>query len=146
MNRYFSGLLLLMITSVSHAVLKVEITQGVEGSLPIAVVPFQWTGGVKLGDADVSEIIASDLARSGKFAPLPVKDLIAYPRNPEDVHFKSWRMTGVDHLVIGGVQQNGDGQYQVQFRLFDILKGEQVLGYSFSATTTSLRSVAHRTI
>jgi TolB protein len=144
MKHYFTGLLLLAFSSVSHAVLKIEITQGVDGSLPIAVVPFQWTGGVKLGNADVSTIIASDLARSGKFSPLPEKDLIANPRKPEDVHFKSWRMTGVDHLVIGAVQQSGDGQYQVQFRLFDILKGEQVLGYSFSATKDSLRSVAHR--
>jgi TolB protein len=144
MKRYFSGFLLLVFSSVAQAVLNIEITEGIEGSLPIAVVPFQWTGGVKLGDADVSTIIASDLARSGKFSPLPEKDLIANPRKPEDVHFKSWRMTGVDHLVIGAVQQSGEGKYQVQFRLFDILKGEQVLGYSFSATRDSLRSVAHR--
>jgi len=144
MKHYFSGLLLLVFSSVSHAVLNIEITQGVDGSLPIAVVPFQWTAGVKPGDADVSEIIRSDLARSGKFSPLAEKDLIANPRKPEDVHFKSWRMTGVDHLVIGEVQLKSDGQYQVQFRLFDILKGEQVLGYSFSATKASLRSVAHR--
>jgi len=135
---------LLVFSSVSHAVLNIEITQGVDGSLPIAVVPFQWTGGAKLGNADVSTIITSDLARSGKFSPLAEKDLIANPRKPEDVHFKSWRMTGVDHLVIGAVQQSSDGQYQVQFRLFDILKGEQVLGYSFSATKNTLRSVAHR--
>lgn len=135
---------MLVFSSVSHAVLNIEITQGVDGSLPIAVVPFQWTGGARLGNADVSAIITSDLARSGKFSPLAEKDLIANPRKPEDVHFKSWRMTGVDHLVIGAVQQSSDGQYQVQFRLFDILKGEQVLGYSFSATKNSLRSVAHR--
>jgi TolB protein len=38
----------------------------------------------------------------------------------------------------------GDEQYKVNFRLFDILKGEQLLGYSFSATKSSLRSIAHR--
>lgn len=144
MKRYFLGFLLLMFSSASYAVLNIEITQGVDGFLPIAVVPFQWAGGVKPGDADVSMIITSDLARSGKFSPLPEKDLIANPHKPEDVHFKSWRMTGVDHLVIGAVQLKADGQYQVQFRLFDILKGEQVLGYSFSVTKDSLRSVAHR--
>jgi TolB protein len=144
MKRYISGLLLLLFSSGSHAVLNIEITEGVDGSLPIAVASFKWTGGVKLGDADVSAIIMSDLARSGKFSPLPTKDLIANPYKPEDVHFKSWRMTGVDHLVIGAVELKAEGQYQVQFRLFDILKGEQVLGYSFSATKDSMRSVAHR--
>ena len=144
MKRLLSGLILSCFCSLAHAVLNIEITEGTEGSLPIAVVPFEWTGGVKLGDADVSTIIASDLARSGKFSPLASKDLIAYPKQPEDVHFPSWRMIGVDHLVIGVVQQNAPDQYQVNFRLFDVLKGEQLLGYSFSATRNSLRSVAHR--
>lgn len=144
MKRFISGLMLTIFCSIAHAVLNIEITDGVEGSLPIAVVPFQWVGGVKFDDADVSTIIASDLARSGKFSPLASKDLIAYPKQPEDVHFPSWRMIGVDHLVIGTVQQDAPDQYQVQFRLFDVLKGEQLLGYSFSATQNSLRSVAHR--
>ena len=144
MKRYLFGLILSCFCSVTHAVLNIEITEGVEGSLPIAVVPFQWSGGVKLADADVSAIIASDLARSGKFAPLPNKDLIAYPKQPEDVHFPSWRMIGVDHLIIGGVKREAENQYQVHFRLFDVLKGEQLLGYSFAATRHSLRSVAHR--
>lgn len=144
MKRLLSGLILFCFYSLAQAVLNIEITEGVEGSLPIAVVPFQWHGGTKLADADVSAIITSDLARSGKFAPLADKDLIAYPKQPEDVHFQSWRMTGVDHLIIGGVKQEAENQYQVYFRMFDVLKGEQVLGYNFSATRASLRSVAHR--
>ena len=144
MKSYFSGLILFCFCSVAQAVLNIEITDGVEGSLPIAVVPFQWTGNVKRADADVSAIIVSDLARSGKFAPLAEKDLIAYPKLPEDVHFKSWRMIGVDHLIIGGVTLESEGQYKVHFRMFDVLKGEQLLGYSFAATQNSLRSVAHR--
>ena len=100
--------------------------------MPIAVVPFKWTGGVKLADADVSAIVASDLARSGKFSPLPEKDLLSNPQTPEDVHFKTWRMVGVDHLVIGGVQLQEDGSYQVQFRLFDVLKVTTGAGLQFS--------------
>ena len=144
MKRYLSGLILSCFCSLTHAVLNIEITEGVEGSLPIAVVPFQWPGGVKFADADVSAIVTSDLARSGKFAPLPTKDLVAYPQQPEDVHFPSWRMTGVDHLIIGGIKRESANQYQVYFRLFDVLKGEQLLGYNFAATRQSLRSVAHR--
>lgn len=144
MKHFFYGFLLLCVSSVSNAVLNIEITEGVDGALPIAVIPFQWTGGVKLGDADVSAIITSDLARSGKFSPLPEIDLLARPQKPEDVHFKTWRISGIDHLVIGGVQHMGGEQYKVNFRLFDILKGEQLLGYSFSATKSSLRSIAHR--
>lgn len=144
MKRYFFALMLFCVSSISHAVLNIEITDGVEGSLPIAVVPFQWLGEAKLVDADVSTIITSDLARSGKFKPLANKDLIAYPKQPEDIHFPSWKMIGVDHLIMGVVRKNAPDLYQVQFRLFDVLKGEQLLGYSFSANKNSLRSVAHR--
>lgn len=144
MIRYLLVLGISFYVSLAHAVLNIEITEGVEGALPIAVVPFQLPGGVKLGNADVSAIIASDLARSGKFSPLPTKDLIAYPKQPEDIHFPSWRITGVDHLIIGGIKREENNLYQVYFRMFDVLKGEQVLGYSFSANKNSLRSVAHR--
>lgn len=138
------GFVLWCVSFASYAVLKIEITEGVEGTMPIAVVPFQWQGGARLADADVSAIIASDLARSGKFSPLPEADLIARPQKHEDVHFKTWRVAGIDHLVIGGVEATGTDNFQVQFRLIDILKGEQVLGYSFAARRDTLRSVAHR--
>ncbi len=128
---------------VSQAVLKIDITEGLEGALPIAVVPFKWDSPMP-EDRDVSAIITSDLARSGKFSPQAEKDLIARPVKPEDVHFKSWRLAGVDHLVIGNVTAWVGGTYQVQFRLFDTLQEKQVLGYRFSATVDTLRSIAHQ--
>jgi TolB protein len=128
----------------AQAVLKIDITEGVEGASPIAVVPFNWSGTQRLANADMTEIINSDLARSGQFAPLPGKDLIARPSTPEKVDFKTWRIAGVDHLVIGTVKLQMDNTFQVQFRLLDILKAEQSLGYSFSVKRSQLRSVAHR--
>ena len=50
----------------------------------------------------------------------------------------------MDHIVIGSVTRQADGNYQVEFRLIDILKAKQVLGYSFSATDKTLRGVAHQ--
>ena len=128
----------------AHAVLKIDITEGVEGASPIAVVPFTWSGAQKLLDADISSIVISDLARSGQFAPVPSKELIARPATPAMVDFKTWRMTGIDHLVIGSVKRQSDNSFQVHFRLLDILKAEQSLGYSFTVKRHQLRSVAHR--
>jgi len=138
------GLLCLSFTSVAQAVLKIDITEGFEGALPIAVIPFQWNGSGKITNGDVSSIIASDLARSGKFSPVAEKDLIARPQKLADVHYKTWRIAGMDHIVIGSVTLQGDGTYQVQFRLIDILKAKQVLGYSFSATKDTIRDIAHQ--
>ncbi len=138
------GLFCLSFTSVAQAVLKIDITEGFEGALPIAVIPFQWSDGEKVVNGDVSAIVMSDLARSGKFSPVANKDLIARPQKLADVHYKTWRIAGMDHIVIGSVTAQVNGSYLVQFRLIDILKAKQVLGYSFSATKSTLRDVSHQ--
>jgi TolB protein len=138
------GVFCLSFTSLAQAVLKIDITEGFEGALPIAVIPFQWNGGKKLVNGDVSAIVMSDLARSGKFSPVAEKDLIARPQKLADVHYKTWRIAGMDHIVIGSVTLQKDGTYQVQFRLIDILKAKQVLGYNFTATKGTIRTIAHQ--
>ncbi len=129
---------------VAQAVLKIEITEGFEGALPIAVIPFQWSGSDKVVNGDISAIVVSDLARSGKFSPVAEKDLIARPQSLAEVHYKTWRIAGMDHIVIGNVTKKANGNYQVQFRLIDIVKAKQVLGYSFNATDKTLRDIAHQ--
>ncbi len=144
MNRW---ILLFFITCFSHsanAVLKIDITEGIEGATPIAVIPFKWSGGYKMADADISAIVSTDLARSGKFSPVAEKDLLARPQRPEEIHFKTWRVAGVDHLVLGSVQLVATNRYKVEFRLFNVYRGEQVLGYSFNATGATLRTTAHQ--
>ena len=144
MKKIIIALYCLCFTSMAQAVLKIDITEGFEGALPIAVIPFQWNGVQKVVNGDVSAIIVSDLARSGKFSPIAEKDLIARPQKLTDVHYKTWRVAGMDHIVLGSVTSQPGGSYQVQFRLIDILKAKQVLGYSFSATNETLRTVAHQ--
>ena len=144
MKKIIIGLLCLSFTSAAQAVLKIDITEGFEGALPIAVVPFQWHGSKEIANGDVSAIIVSDLARSGKFSPVAEKDLIARPQKLADVHYKTWRIAGMDHIVIGSVTLQKNGTYQVEFRLIDILKAKQVLGYSFTATKDTIRTIAHQ--
>ena len=36
------GLYLLLVSGAAQAVLNIEITQGVEGAMPVAIVPFGW--------------------------------------------------------------------------------------------------------
>ena len=144
MNRWIFLFAIACFSQAANAVLKIEITEGVEGATPIAVIPFQWSGSSELRDADISEIVSSDLARSGKFSPVAEKDLLARPKRPEDIHYKTWRVAGVDHLVIGTVQMVASGRFKVEFRLFNVYRGEQVLGYSFNATAATLRATAHQ--
>ena len=132
----------LSLSSVAHAVLTIEITQGSEGAQPIALVPFQWIG---KGTPPVSlkNIIAADLQRSGQFAPLPEKDLISKPHQGSEVKYKTWRALNVGYLVVGKIHGLDDGSFQVQFQLLDVFKGRQLAGYSIRSLNSGLRRTAH---
>lgn len=127
----------------SHAVLDVEITQGTEDALPIAIVPFHWANVEKQPELNWSEVISSDLLRSGRFAPVAEKDLLSRPQNSDNLDFNTWRVGGIDHIVIGSIRPAGLDQYTVQFQLFDVFKGEQLLGYSLTTNLDSIRRTAH---
>ncbi len=115
MNRWIILFVFACFSQAANAVLKIDITEGIEGATPIAIVPFQWNGSSRLRDADISGIVSSDLARSGKFSPVAEKSLLARPQRPEDIHFKTWRVAGVDHLVIGTVQMTANDRFKVDF-------------------------------
>ena len=123
--------------------LKIEITQGVEGALPIAVVPFAEVG-TRHPPEDIAEIITADLARTGQFKPFPVKDMLSKPTQPSDIKFQNWRVLGVDNLVIGNVRYLGTDKYEVNFWLYDVFKAKQLPSFRVLGTETTLRATAHK--
>jgi len=133
---------LFFIAQSSQGALQIEITKGADGAIPIAVVPFELIGSAA-NTANVSDIVAADLQRSGKFSPIEKGKLIATPKDLEEVNYKLWRIANVDHLVIGKLNVIKPNQYEVSFRLIDVFKGVQVLGYQFSANNHSLRGISH---
>jgi TolB protein len=146
MNKYYRLVLIVMLLAMgssARAALTIEITQGLEGALPIAVVPFGWSGGAAAAPENIAAIITADLNRSGRFESLPDRDLIAHPTEAAQVQFQNWRMVKVDDLVIGKVIEKADGNFTVQFELFDVLRGTQLIGSSFPTSRADLRRVAH---
>ena len=135
--------LLSLLNGVVQAALTIEITQGVEGALPVAVVPFKWTGPTPRPPEDIGAIIAANLARSGRFEPLPAKDMLARPDSESDVHFANWRLIGSDYLVVGNLDYQGGDRYQIRFRIYDVFKGKQIDGYKMSSSGRHLRRAAH---
>jgi TolB protein len=135
---------LLIMSGSVRAELRVEITQGADGARPIAVIPFARSGLSAPLPADVSEIIASDLQRSGKFAPVEQARLVALPQTIESVNYKLWRLAGVDHIVIGQIHMLSAQQFEIEFRLLDVFKGQQILGFKYRETDKTLRMAAHK--
>ena len=55
----------------AHSELQIEVTQGADNAVKIAVVPFDWRGRGALPE-EVHEIVTADLRLSGRFETLPV--------------------------------------------------------------------------
>ena len=140
----WSLLLLILPLQQANAVLTIEITEGIEGALPMAVVPFKWEGANLPAKQNFTSIIANDLRRSGRFAPVPEQDLLARPSEAAQVKFQNWRILGVDNLLIGKVSGQAPGKYLVQFELFDVFKAKRLVGFNIPANDSNLRYVAHQ--
>ncbi|MEE9492284.1 MAG: Tol-Pal system beta propeller repeat protein TolB [Gammaproteobacteria bacterium] len=125
----------------ASAALTIEITQGLEGATPIAVVPFSGTGNEP---ENVAEIIAADLRSSGRFAPVSQDNMISRPVIPEQVRFPEWRTLGVEDLVIGTVESAGGDRYNIKFFMFDVYQSKKLLGFSVPTSRSSMRFDAHR--
>lgn len=134
---------LLMSLSVS-AELSIQITQGSDKALPMAVVPFANKTGRGLSQ-DVSKIIANNLQRSGDFDLLSAGRMLSLPSTLAQVHYRDWRLLGQNYLVVGQINVNtATRQYQVSYELIDVYQQKRIQGATLSATTKGLRKLAHR--
>jgi TolB protein len=137
------SLLVLLGAPVAHAQLVVEITRGQANAIPIAIVPFGWQGAAN-APFDVAEIVAADLARSGRFAPLERRDMIDRPTSGEQIKFQDWRYLKSDYIAVGRLAPTATDQHVVEFELFNVLNGQRLLGQRLQSSTLGLRATAHR--
>ncbi len=139
LSKVFIISLALLVTPLARAELIIEITKGVEAAVPMAVVPF---GGQSALTVSLSSVISANLARSGLFKTLPERDMLSKPTTADKVNFRNWRALGQEYLLVGVVNEVL-GQYQVQFQLLDVYKGESLLGYRLTVKKNELRKTAH---
>ena len=139
-----SGLVVASLTcSTAMAKLTIEITGGVEGAQPIAVVPFGDLDGAR-PSVDIASVIAADLARSGRFKPMSRREMLVTPHRQEDIDFREWQLLSMNNLVVGEVAPNPVGGYMVRYQLFDVFSGKKLLSNSVPSTEKGLRHAAHR--
>jgi TolB protein len=138
--RYLFAVLALFGTMV-QAELTIEITKGVEGAIPIAVVPF---GGDSPEPTNMASIISADLNRSGRFHAYAEQNMPERPTTPAQIQFRTWQAAGQDNLAIGEVRADGPGRYVAQFYLYEVYQGSQLAGYRIPFSATDYRKTAHR--
>ncbi len=138
----FMALMCSGLSADAQALVTIEIDQGVNRGVPIAVVPFAMPEDAEL-DYAVDNVIRADLARTGKFSAIDPIGFLSYPTAVADVNFEDWKLIGADYLLIGAVSRVGGG-YQVETRLYATFEGKQVIGYQFQADEgLQLRATAH---
>lgn len=140
-----SLLLFVFWTVNAHAELTIDITRGVVKPMPLAVVEFYGQGkGEKSFGANIAQVVAADLERSGLFAPIN-KD--AFIQGSESLNvlprFGDWRIINAQALVQGRVEMTVDGRLRVEFRLWDVLSEKQMVGLAYFSVPSNWRRVAH---
>src|SRR6476661_3392519 len=118
---------------------RVEVTGVGLTQLPIAVVPFR-------GDAEapqkIGAIVQADLERSGQFRAVDAAGQALDETSRPDV--SPWRQKGADSLAVGSVTRLADGRFDVRFRLWDVVRGQDLGGQSYAVAVADLRLAAHR--
>lgn len=128
-----------LFTQTSFAQFRIEVTGVGLTQVPVTVAPFR---GQDTLSQKISDIVLADLERSGQFrsvkAPPGVFDETIKPE------LSALRQVGADALASGSVTKLADGRFDVRFRLWDVVKGQDLGGQSFAVATSDLRLAAHR--
>lgn len=118
---------------------RVEVSGVGLTQLPIALPAFR---GEDACPQKISQIIRADLERSGQFRNVDAAgenlDESSRPDMPQ------WRQRGADALVTGSITRLADGRFDVRFRLWDVVKNQDLGGQGFAVSPSDLRLVAHR--
>jgi TolB protein len=134
----------------SEAAVDLELTQGINSALPLAVVPFG--GNAQSTELlDIAAIVNSDLQNSGRFRLIDQAKMLEKPQSIDQVHAKLWQGLAVDNIAIGSVKASNDGKYQVNVQLLDVYGKKNItnakptilLEKQFIVPSQGMRKLAH---
>lgn len=139
------ALMLVMTAAPARAQLQIEIVDGVEGALPVAVVPFGTGPGVLPPETPMHEVIAADLRRSGLFEPMAVSDMIDRPTRPADVRPNTWNLLEVDYVAMGRIVPGADGlREDIEYHLVAVPSRRVLFSRAIAAGPGEHRLRAHQ--
>ncbi|QNK67704.1 Tol-Pal system protein TolB [Variovorax sp. PAMC26660] len=118
---------------------RVEVSGVGLTQLPIALVPFK---GQESSPQKISDIVQADLERSGQFRGVDASGQALDEASRPDLSL--WRQRTADSLVVGSVSKLADGRFDVRFRLWDVVKGQDLGGQSYTVPQGDLRLASHR--
>jgi TolB protein len=123
----------------ARAQFRVDVTGVGMTQIPVALQAFR---GDESSPQKIGAIVRADLERSGQIRH--VDPGIAPGDENTRPDLSAARQKGVDALVSGSVSRLADGRYDVRFRLWDAVKGQDLGAQSFVVQPGDLRLAAHR--
>ena len=153
MYRIFIIIFLIILPFRSFALIEVDITRGNLNPLPIAVSPlsideksrksFEDLLTKKNIGEEISFVVENNLRTSGLFNPLS-KD--AFLQAPDIANlkprFEDWNLIKAQALITGKVNFIDD-KLRVEFRLWDVLAGKEMMALAFTTVPNNWRRVGH---
>ncbi len=118
---------------------RVEVSGVGLTQLPIAVASFR---GEDAAPQKISQIVQADLERSGQFRLVDVAGSLLDESARPEISF--WRQKNADSLLTGSVTRLADGRYDVRFRLWDVVRGQDIGRDGYVVVQGDLRLAAHR--
>ncbi|MBD1173116.1 Tol-Pal system protein TolB [Pelagibacterales bacterium SAG-MED03] len=152
-NFFFIFLILLTLPIRAFALIEVDITRGNLNPLPLAVSPLSideesrknFETILKKEDigSEISIIVENNLRISGLFNPL---DKDAFLQAPDIANlkprFEDWNLIKAQALITGKVTYTEE-KLRVEFRLWDILAGKEMMALAFTTVPNNWRRVGH---
>lgn len=118
---------------------RVEVSGVGVTQLPIAIAPFR---GEESSPQKISAIVQADLERSGQFRGVDASGQTLDESSRPDLSL--WRQRTADSLAVGSVTRLADGRFDVRFRLWDVVRGQDLGGQSYTVPQGDLRLASHR--
>jgi TolB protein len=120
------------------AQLRIDIA-GVGGSrVPVAIVDFR---DESRSPQPIAAIVRADLERSGQFRTVDAPAGLSETSLPV---FADWRARQADALAAGSVTRLADGRLDIRFKLWDVVKGSEIVGEAHAVLPDDARLAAHR--
>ncbi|MGA6993442.1 MAG: Tol-Pal system beta propeller repeat protein TolB [Candidatus Deferrimicrobiaceae bacterium] len=146
-QRLLVFLFLLLVPSVSGAVLYIDINAPGGKRMPVALPDFVVTGGDASLARGLPEAIGGDLAMTSLFDVIPrpayLERIGTEHFSGRPLSFPDWKMIGTEAVVIGKVEVRGD-QMTVEMRLYDVSLGNMMLGKKYTGPAGRFRKMAHK--
>ncbi|MCC7048420.1 MAG: Tol-Pal system protein TolB, partial [Alphaproteobacteria bacterium] len=129
----------------ARAELRIDITKGNVEPMPIAVTAFFGAAGQAQNvGRDMAQVVSADLERSGLFKPIDPRAFIQTPDQLQtQPRFADWRALNAQALVTGAAEVQPDGRLKIEFRLWDALAEQQMVGLAYFTVPQNWRRVAH---